>query len=105
MEQSNLDYIKKLSGDNAEFKKKLIDIIKYELPLEIVAYEKFIEEQKLVNAAESVHKLKHKINILGMEKSYYIAETFENNLKENSLDLSSEFKKILDTMQNFIKTL
>ena len=68
MEQSNLDYIKKLSGDNAEFKKKLIDIIKYELPLEIVAYEKFIEEQKLVNAAESVHKLKHLLYCRNLRK-------------------------------------
>ena len=45
-------------------------------------------------AAESVHKLKHKISILGLNKSYYIAEKFEDNLKDNSTELQSDFDAI-----------
>ena len=52
-----------------------------------------------------MHKLKHKISILGLEKSYYIAEEFEENLKENSSHLQSDFESILKRMQDFLDTL
>jgi hypothetical protein len=35
---------------------------------------------------QSVHKLKHKISILGLEKSYYIAEEYESD-QNNSTNL------------------
>ena len=35
MEQPNLEYIDKLSGDNIEFRTKLIGILKKELPQEV----------------------------------------------------------------------
>jgi hypothetical protein len=38
MEQPNLNYIDELSGDNLEFKTKLIGILKKELPKEIIGY-------------------------------------------------------------------
>jgi hypothetical protein len=44
--------------------------------------------------AQSVHKLKHKISILGLEKSY-LAEEYESNLKNNSTNLHSDFESIL----------
>jgi len=105
MEQPNSDYINQLSGNNEEFKAKVIGILKRELPEEIEIYQLQIKNKNYKLAAESVHKLKHKVSILGLEKSYYIAEEFEENLKANSTNLLSDFETILKTMQDFVDTL
>lgn len=105
MEQPNLNYINELSGDDAEFKQKMISIVKEELPLEIESYHYSIDSQNLVATAEMVHKLKHKISVLGLEKSYYIAEQFEDNLKQGSTELQIEFEKVLGLMQKFVDDL
>lgn len=105
MEKPNSNYINQLSGDNEDFKTKVIGILKKELPEEITIYEHLIQTKKYKLASESVHKLKHKISILGLEKSYYIAEEFENNLKENSTKLQPDFETILKSMQDFVNTL
>lgn len=105
MEQPNLNYIDELSGDNLEFKTKLIGILKKELPEEIEGYTNEIQNVNFSAAAQSVHKLKHKISILGLEKSYYIAEEYENNLKNNSTSLDADFENILKIMQDFVDRL
>ena len=105
MEQPNLEYIDKLSGDNIEFRTKLIGILKKELPQEVEVY---LREMKNVNfsyASQSVHKLKHKISLLGLEKSYYIAEEYEDNLIEGTTLLKLEFETILKSMQDFVDCL
>ena len=105
MEQPNLHYINELSGDNLEFRTKLIGILKKELPKEIIGYSGEMENTNFLEAAQSVHKLKHKISILGLEKSYYIAEEYESNLKNNSTNLAVDFENILKIMQEFVNRL
>ncbi|SHM04153.1 histidine kinase [Flavobacterium xinjiangense] len=105
MEQPNLTYIDELSGDNLEFKTKLIGILKKELPNEIKGYSEEMATTNFSEAAQSVHKLKHKISILGLEKSYYIAEEYEINLKNNSTNLNADFENILKIMQEFVNRL
>ncbi|MFV8332023.1 Hpt domain-containing protein [Flavobacterium sp. XS2P14] len=105
MEQPNLNYIDELSGDNLEFRTKLIGILKKELPKEIIGYSGEMENTNFLEAAQSVHKLKHKISILGLEKSYYIAEEYESDLKNNSTNLAVDFENILKIMQEFVNRL
>jgi len=105
MEKPNMHYIDDLAGDDAPFRQKLVAILKDELPREIADYKDSLANGNLRGAAESVHKLKHKISLLGMEKSYYIAEEFEVNLKEGSTILKDDFDAILVTMQNFAEAL
>ena len=105
MEQPNNNYIDQLSGDNLEFKAKMIAILKGELPEEIAIYQNQMSQDNLAEAAQSVHKLKHKISILGLEKSYYIAEQFETQLKNESTGLQSDFEAILRVMQQFVQEL
>ncbi len=105
MEQPNLNYINQLSGDNAEFKAKIIAIIKKELPEEKALYDSQMDNNDFMNAAQSVHKLKHKTSILGLEVSYYIAGSYEDNLKKNSTELQNEFDAILNSMQQFVNNL
>lgn len=105
MEKPNLNYINQLSGDNQEFRTRLITILKKELPDEIEVYQTEFANDNYSLAAQSVHKLKHKISILGLEKSYYLAEEYENNLKDNSIDLKADFENILKIMQEFVSHL
>lgn len=105
MEKPNLNYINQLSGDNQEFRTRLITILKKELPDEIEVYQTEFANDNYLLAAQSVHKLKHKISILGLEKSYYLAEEYENNLKDNSIDLKADFENILKIMQEFVSHL
>ena len=105
MEQPNTNYIDQLSGDDAAFKIKMISIIKKELPLERIAYKEYLRQKDFKQTAQCVHKLKHKISVLGLEKSYYLAEQFEDNLKEGSLTLQSDFDTIIASMHNFVNSL
>lgn len=105
MEKPNEIYINQLSGDNSDFRASIISILKKELPEEIATYKKKLGEKNLQQTAACVHKLKHKISILGMEKSYYIAEEYEKKLLNQSIELQNEFENILNTMQEFVDQL
>jgi len=68
LETPNLNYIEALSGGDITFKAKLIEVIKNEFPKESEAYFSNITQKNHQKAADDVHKLKHKISILGLEK-------------------------------------
>jgi hypothetical protein len=53
-----------------------------------------MENTNFLEAAQSVHKLKHKI-YTRFRKSYYIAEEYESDLKNNSTNLAVDFENIL----------
>jgi len=105
IEKPNLNYLKEISGGDVIFEKKMIEIVKKELPEEIKSYEIFLNEHNFIQAAEIVHKMKHKISILGLEKSYQTAIDFEEDLKRQELTLQLEFEQILNSMVNFVKDL
>ncbi|WP_029268501.1 hypothetical protein [Flavobacterium sp. KJJ] len=105
MEKPNLTYIDQICGDDSECKQKMITIIKKELPLEILAYNKSMEAHNYKNAAEHVHKLKHKIIIFGLEKEYHIAHEYENELLNGIIKSANEFENILQLIQHFVNGL
>ncbi len=105
MEQPNLNYINDLSGGNEEFKAKIIGILKRELPVEIGTYMEQMTLEDHSQAAQAVHKLKHKVSILGLEKSYYLASDYEDNLYDNSVALKEDFEQILKAMEEFVEQL
>jgi HPt (histidine-containing phosphotransfer) domain-containing protein len=102
MEQPNLLYIHSLSGGDKTFENKLITIIKKEFPEEKNLYEKNISSNNLKEASENVHKLKHKISIFGLEKSYELATQFENDLMEADTSLKNDFDKIMQNIANYL---
>lgn len=105
MELPNLSYIHSMSGGDKAFEQKLIDIIKLEFPEEKEVYYMNYTSKNFKQAAENVHKLKHKISILGLEKSYKVAATFENDLIEGRLELQEDFEGILQKITNYLKQL
>lgn len=104
-EKPNLSYIKQLSGGDLTFEEKLIDIVKKELPKEIEAYKNNINHKNFELAADNVHKLKHKISILGLELSYQLATNYEDDLREQNLSRKNEFENVLQEMMNFVEEL
>lgn len=104
-EQPNLSYINSLAGDDLEFRAALVTTIQRELPEEIAVYRESLNSGDLKAAAAHVHKLKHKVSILGLEKSYYLAENFEEELKNNQTGMATEFDAVLNTMQSFANSL
>ena len=101
-EVPNLDYINKLSNGDAFIKNRLISSLKNEFLLDVANYKTNIQNLNFFQTSECVHKLKNKISILGLEKSYYIAENFEKNLKNNSVKLRSNFEQILRVIDLFL---
>ncbi|WP_299117771.1 Hpt domain-containing protein [uncultured Winogradskyella sp.] len=105
MEKPNLSYIESMSGGDKAFEQKLIDIIQKEFPEEKQIYFDNISAENYKEAAENVHKLKHKISILGLVKSYELAATYENNLIDMNLKGKEDFESTLQLMTIFLKTL
>ena len=105
MEQPNLEYIDQLARGDESIKNELITVIKTEFPEEKKEYYESLENKEFKKIEENVHKLKHKISILGLEKSYEIANEFEHNLRELSLEKQQDFENILKAISDYIETI
>lgn len=105
MEKANLSYINELSGGDEIFKQKLINIVKQELPQEASQYYNLLEDKNLPELAAIVHKLKHKISILGMTQSYQIAIDYEKALQANLYKNQERFERVLTEMNRFIESI
>lgn len=105
MESPNLSYIETLAGSDEAFRAKLIAIVKEELPQEIAHYQECMQAEDWKLAAEAVHKLKHKISILGLEKSYYLAMEYEEALLEANPHDRASFDALLTRMLDFVSAL
>jgi hypothetical protein len=105
MEQPNLSYIQGVSCGDKTFEHKLIGIIKNEFPIEKQVYIANITCLNYKLSADIVHKLKHKISILGLVKSYEIAICYEHNLLEKSIEGREDFESILQRITEFLETI
>ena len=106
MEQPNLKYIKELSEGDSAFETKLISVLKKELPEEFEEFSKNFEEKNFIKTAGNVHKLKHKISILGLTKGYEEAAKFENDLRDHQrIERYDSFVKIIKSMMDFLSPL
>lgn len=104
-EKPNLTYIDNLAGDDQEFKAKFIEIIKQEFPVEVETYIGHIKSDEPRAAAEIVHKLKHKFNILSMENAYRFSVNYEEDLRRGSMKMNAHFLNILQNITSYLKTI
>ena len=105
MEPLDFSYLNSLSGGDKEFELKILNVIKEEFPGERNEYEENLEKGNFKLAADNVHKIKHKISILGLKKSKEIAVEHEELLKLNDLALKHDFEKVLNIITDFINQL
>ena len=101
----NLDYIDEISENDIVFKNKLISIIKNEFPIEKDEFLKNITENNFLLASQNVHKLKHKINMLGLKKGSEIAIKFENELLKKNNNLKEEFIEVIKLIENYLNKI
>ncbi|MFK7748365.1 MAG: Hpt domain-containing protein [Kordia sp.] len=105
MEQPNLAYVEQLARGDDKIRQTLIDVIKTEFPEEKKEYQDSLDKKDYKKIEENVHKIKHKISILGLEKSYELANVYEHNLREKSMQGETDFEQILNTISAYIKTI
>lgn len=104
MEKPNFEYIDKLARGDEEVKQTLLEVIKTEFPLEKIEYFESFNKSNFKETEENVHKIKHKISILGLENRYNLANNYEHNLREKSTTGSKDFELTLNIITDFIKT-
>lgn len=105
MEKPDLKYINKLSRGDESIKTELIAVIKTEFPEEKKEYYNSLETNEYKKIEENVHKIKHKISILGLEKSYEDAGAFEKNLLDGNNKLQNKFESTLTNITNYLNQL
>ena len=105
MKNPNLKYIDDLAGEDEGFRRKFITILKTEFPLELDLYENYMRHEQFSSAAESVHKIKHKLGITSMDEAYEIAILFEEELKVGSKTSQIAFESELKRLSDFINNL
>ncbi|MCV6628886.1 MAG: Hpt domain-containing protein [Flavobacteriaceae bacterium] len=104
-EYPNLTYIRNLSAGDAVFEEKLIAIMKREFVKEKQAFIDRYESGFYIDAANLVHKIKHKVILLGLNKSYELSQNFERDLHEGKTDLYEKFVRILGVMDQYISDI
>lgn len=104
-ETPNLEYVDNLADGDAVFRQKFIGILKQEFPLEYKAYLETIENSFFREASELVHKIKHKLNVLGLHNAYTLAVQHENELRKEQFSFKEEFISILQVVERYLKTI
>ena len=102
METPNLSYIKELSGGDTDFEQKILHILHEEFPQEKEAFYTYLKQKDFGLAADLVHKLKHKVSILGLTQGYTLATLFEEELREGNLQQLDQFDGVLSSITQFL---
>lgn len=101
----NLNYINQLAKNDLILRNRLLTVLKNEFPTEVQNYKAHVLQSNFLEMSECVHKLKHKIGLLGLEKAYYMASDFEEQLKNGSAALHADFDQVLKNIDSFLKQL
>jgi hypothetical protein len=104
-EQPNLDYINKLADGDDAIQQRLLSVLKQEFPEEVAIYKNNLLIFNYLLAAEAVHKIRHKIGLLGFEDSYYSSKIYEQNLRNNTLENQNEFENTIMKIDLFLKDI
>ena len=102
MEGPNLNYIKELSGGDTEFEESILSVLKKEFPIEYSLFNENFDKKDYLSAANNVHKMKHKISILGLKGGLELASKFEQNLKKSDTKLYKDYINILNKIHVYL---
>jgi DNA polymerase III delta prime subunit len=103
MEQPNLVFIREIAGDDEAFQKSLLEIIKKEFPEEVKLFTENFSKKNYEEASSNVHKLKHKISLLGLKEGFDLSSDFENELKKSNTTLHADFLEILNKIHLYLQ--
>ena len=104
-ETPNLNYVDEVAGGDLEFRQRYINILKEEFPLEMKEYLSHMHDGDLREASLIVHKIKHKLNSLGLNEGHSLAVKHEFELRNDINLLSGEFTEILQGIESYLNTI
>ena len=103
METPNLDYLKQISGGDLDFEKSLLSILKLEFPIEYNVLSNNFKNSDFDKVALDIHKIKHKIGMLGMLNSVDLASECEKNIKKGNTKQYKDLISILERINVYLK--
>ncbi|MAD97253.1 MAG: histidine kinase [Flavobacteriaceae bacterium] len=104
MEQPNSSYLDAFAKGDEAFKKQLLDILRTELVEDIDLYFENLNKKDYPQAKLYVHRIKHKMGMLGLEKSYALANKYEIGLLESDLNQQQYFESMLPIMTEYLNS-
>lgn len=104
-ETPNLKYLDNLADGDEAFRQKFIGILKEEFPMEQKDYLMAIDNSLYREASEHVHKIKHKLNVLGVHQAYTLAVRHENELRNGEHKFQKDFLSVLGGIEAYLKTI
>lgn len=102
MEKPNLKLIKEISGNDLDFENNLLKILKKEFREEVNLYNKNLNDKNYGELHQAIHKLKHKISLLGLSKGLEIATLYEEEVKNGNIKHHNEFEKVLHKIHLYL---
>jgi len=105
LEKPNLLYLKNISKGDASFENKIIDILNEEFQEEVNNYYYYFKLKDYNKVKIYVHRIKHKMSILGLEKSYKLTNIFENSIRNLDFENQEYFENMLPIMLQFLKSI
>ena len=103
MQTPSLQYIKDLADGDQSFVLEITTLLKKEFPKDLKLFYHRVEENDLFGIASSVHKIKYKFGLLGLEDDLLIASKFENEIKTGNKALLIQFESILLKIDRYLK--
>lgn len=105
MQEPSLEYINDLADGDQSFVLEITSLLKKEFTKDLKLFYKRLEENDLKGVASSIHKIKYKFGLLGLEEDVIIASKFENEIKTGNKELLIKFEEILLKINQYIQTL
>ncbi|PQJ80074.1 histidine kinase [Polaribacter porphyrae] len=102
MEEPNLSFIKEIAGEDESFQNSILDIMRKEYPKEVEDFTLNFSNKNYKEASKDVHKIKHKISLLGLKEGLKLATNFEKQLRKGNTELHDDFIKILNKIHVYL---
>lgn len=103
METPNLDYIRQISDGDIDFEKTLLSILKLEFPAECKLLNDNFDNNNFDEVALNIHKIKHKLGMLGMHNSVDLASKCEKSIKEGITEQYKDLILILERINVYLE--
>jgi len=105
LEKPNLNYIKDISEGDKNFENSLLLSLKTEFPKEYEILKNNFKQQNYLKVALNLHKLKHKISMLGMPLAFEITYDFEQDIKKGHTEQYETLLVVLDKINVYLSSI
>ncbi|WKN29933.1 Hpt domain-containing protein [Porifericola rhodea] len=106
LEQVDLSYMKEISDGDSDFIEAMVSSFVSEMPEMLYLLNIYLKSKDWEGMSKLAHKIKPSIQFMGLNKSYEIIKSIEQNGKNNDgAQISDQFPLFLQTIEEAISTL